>query len=55
MKGTVGSQMVRKRHIGTDQLKEFKRLQKENERPRRAGSDFTLDKVILGEVAKGNF
>ena len=38
--------------MGTDQLKELKRLQKENERPRRAVSDLTLDKLILGEVAK---
>ena len=41
--------------MGTDQLKELKRIQKENERPRRAVSDLTLDKLILGEVAKGNF
>lgn len=41
--------------IGTDQLKELKRLQKENERLRRAVSDLTLDKLILGEAAKGNF
>ena len=41
--------------MGTDQLKELKRLQKENERLRRAVSDLTLDKLILGEVAKENF
>ena len=41
--------------MGTDQLKELKRLQKENERLRRAVSDLTLDKLILGEAAKGNF
>ena len=41
--------------MGTDQLKELKRIQKENERPRRAVSDLTLDKLILGEAAKGNF
>lgn len=41
--------------MGTDQLKELKRLQKENERPRKAVSDLTLDKLILSEVAKGNF
>mgnify|MGYP000712384073 CR=1 FL=1 len=41
--------------MGTDQLKELKRLQKENERLRRAVSDLTLDKLILAEAAKGNF
>ena len=41
--------------LGADQLKELKRLQKENERLRRAVSDLTLDKLILGEAAKGNF
>ena len=40
--------------IGVDQLKELKRLQKENERLRRAVSDLTLDKLILKEAAKGN-
>lgn len=39
----------------TDQLKELKRLQKENERLRKAVSDLTLDKLILSEAAKGNF
>ncbi|AHD02782.1 transposase IS3 [Leisingera methylohalidivorans DSM 14336] len=34
-------------HMGTDQLKELKRLQKENDRLRRAVSDLTLDKLIL--------
>ena len=29
--------------MGTDQLKELKRLQKENERLRKAVSDLTLD------------
>ena len=38
-----------------DQLKELKRLQKENERLRRAVSDLTLDKLILTKAAKGNF
>ena len=37
--------------MGTDQLKELKRLQKENERLRRAVSDLTLDKLILSEAA----
>ncbi len=41
--------------MGTEQLKELKRLQKENERLRRAVSDLTLDKLILKEAAKGNF
>jgi transposase-like protein len=33
--------------MGTAQLKELKRLQKENERLRKAVSDLTLDKLIL--------
>ena len=41
--------------MGVDQLKEFKRLQKENEQLRRAVSDLTLDKLILKEAARGNF
>ncbi len=41
--------------MGTDQLKELKRLQKENERLRKAVSDLPLDKLILSEAAKGNF
>ena len=41
--------------MGVDQLKELKRLQKENERLRRAVSDLTLDKLILTEAARGNF
>jgi|TARA_Y100000310_G_C20573820_1_gene759440 transposase len=41
--------------MGTDQLKELKRLQKENERLRRAVSDLTLDKLILTEASRGNF
>ena len=41
--------------MGTDQLRELKRLQKENERLRRAVSDPTLDKLILSKAAKGNF
>ncbi len=40
--------------MGTDQLKELKRLQKENERLRKAVSDLTLDKLILKEAARGN-
>ena len=41
--------------MGREQLKEFKRLQKENERLRRAVSGLTLDKLILSEAARGNF
>jgi transposase len=41
--------------MGTDQLKELKRLQKENERLRKAVSELTLDKLILAEAARGNF
>ena len=41
--------------MGTDQLKELKRLQKENEWLRTAVSDLTLNKFILSEAAKGNF
>jgi len=41
--------------MGTNQLKELKRLHKENERLRKAVSDLTLDKQILAEAAKGNF
>ena len=40
--------------MGTDQLRELKRLQKENERLRKAVSDLTLDKLILAEAAKGS-
>ena len=41
--------------MGTVQLRELKRLQKENERLRRDVSDLTLDKLILNEAATGNF
>ena len=41
--------------MGADQLKELKRLQKENERVRKAVLDLTLDKLILKEAARGNF
>ena len=40
--------------MGTDQLKQLRRLQKENERLRRAVSDLTLDKLILTEASRGN-
>ncbi|MEZ5933895.1 MAG: IS3 family transposase [Alphaproteobacteria bacterium] len=39
--------------MGTDQLRELKRLQKENDRLRKAVSDLTLDKLILKEAAPG--
>jgi putative transposase len=38
-----------------DQVKRLKELEAENARLRRAVSDLTLDKMILGEAAKGNF
>jgi putative transposase len=41
--------------MGTAQLKKLKRIQKENERLRRAVSDLTLDKLIQGEATRGNF
>jgi len=41
--------------MGVGQLKELKRLEKENEQLRRAVSDLTLDKLILKEAARGNF
>ena len=41
--------------MGTDQLKELKRLQKENDRLRRAVSDLTLEKLNLSEAARENF
>ena len=41
--------------MSIDQLKELKRLHKENEQLRRAVSDLTLDKLILKEAARGNF
>ncbi len=39
--------------MGTDRLRELKRLQKENERLRKAVSDLTLDRLILTEAARG--
>ena len=38
--------------MGADQLKELRRLQKENDRLRKAVSDLTLDKLILADAAK---
>lgn len=40
--------------MGTEQLRELKRLPKEDELL-RAVADLTLDKPILAEAAKGNF
>ena len=51
----IGSRITVECGMGTEQLKELKRLQKENERLRRAVSDLTLDKLILKEAASGNF
>ncbi len=54
--------MARKRYepeeysgMSGDQLRRLKELEKENERLRRAVSDWTLDKQILAEAARGNF
>ena len=41
--------------MGQDQVKELKKLQKENEQLRTAVAELTLDKQILREAAKGNF
>ena len=41
--------------MGTDQLKELKQLQKENEQLSKAVADLTIDKQILAEAARGNF
>ena len=41
--------------MGTDQLKELKRFQKENDRLRRAVSELALEKLILSEAARGTF
>jgi len=41
--------------MGTNQVKELKRLQKENDHLRRAVSDLTLEKLILREASRGNF
>ena len=38
-----------------DQVKRLKDLEKENDRLRKAVSDLTLEKLILKEVASGNF
>ena len=41
--------------LKSDQVRRLKDLETENARLRRAVSDLTLDKVILAEVARGNF
>ena len=41
--------------LKVDQARRLKELEKENARLRRAVSDLTLDKLILKEVAEGNF
>ena len=41
--------------MNRDQHKRLKELEQENQRLRRAGSDLTLDKLILAEAARGNF
>lgn len=38
-----------------DQIERLKDLELENQRLRRAVSDLTLDKLILGEAVKGNY
>jgi putative transposase len=38
-----------------DEVKRLKDLELENQSLRRAVSDLTLDKLILGEAAKGNY
>ena len=41
--------------LKVDQAKRLKELEKENGRLRKAVADLTLDKLILGEAARGNF
>ena len=41
--------------MGAEQLKRLKKLEKENQRLRKAVSDLTLDKLILSEAAKGMY
>lgn len=41
--------------LKVDQARRLKDQEKENTRLRRAVSDLTLDKLILKEVAEGNF
>jgi putative transposase len=41
--------------LKTEQVKRLRDLELENSRLRKAVSDLTLDKLILQEVARGNF
>jgi putative transposase len=41
--------------LKTDQARRLKDLERENARLRRAVSDLTLEKLVLREVAEGNF
>ena len=41
--------------LRVEQAKRLKELERENGRLRRAVADLTIDKLILGEAAKGNF
>lgn len=41
--------------MNQDQLRRLKEPEVENQRPRRAVSDLTLDKLIVSEVARENF
>jgi len=41
--------------MGTDQLRQLKKLRQENEQLRKAVADLTIDKQILTEAARGNF
>ncbi len=41
--------------LKVEQARRFKVLERENVRLRRAVADLTLDKLILKEVAEGNF
>jgi len=41
--------------LKTGQVRRMKELELENQRLRKAVADLTLDKLILGEAARGNF
>ncbi len=41
--------------LKVEQARRFKEIERENVRLRRAVADLTLDKLILKEVAEGNF
>jgi len=56
--GDPGARHERAKEFGglkVDQARQFKELQKENARLKRAVANLTLDKLILEEAAKGNF